>query len=418
MNQGNHAGPRHWSVKFQDKFNTLLSMVQTIDTVRDVSRALEIVTFDLETVMEVKAISVKLLSDDGRYLHYAASHGFPVDYIRSKVVEVARSRVNQRIIQGEPFVTGKVTERQSFQFGEDLASFNIQSVLFVPLTVNNNVIGTLGAYCVLADRFKPSDLEFFRLAAGLVAMGIEKIRSYEAIEALMTERTRFMMRVAHNLRAPLSSVLSMLEILREQHLGALNEDQAEYLRRIDRRSRSLLAMINELMALSTSRSAHLQMEKKPLEGQWLAGRLQRTFQDAAVEKGITLSVKVAPEFPVFRANSDMIEQMLENLVSNAIKYTPVGGVVTISFFREDSGMAGIDIRDTGIGIPDDALGQLFSEFFRAPNAKEMDAIGTGLGLAIVKEYVELHNGSIRVDSQVGQGSVFHVLLPPGAERGD
>ena len=415
MDQGNQTGAGHLSVNYQDKFNTLLSMVQTIDTVRDVSRALEIVTFDLETVMEVKAISVKLLSGDGRYLHYAASHGFPADFIRSKVVEVARSRVNQRIIHGEPYVTGKVTEREIFQFGEDLATFNIQSVLFVPLTVNNKVIGILGAYCVLADRFDSSDLAFFRLAAGLVAMGIEKIRSYEAIEALMTERSRFMMRVAHNLRAPLSAVLSMLEIVREQHLGALNEDQAEYLRRIDRRSRSLLAMINELLALSTSRSAHRQVEKKPLGAQWLAGRLQRTFQDAAKEKEITLTVNVAPDCPVLWANSEMMEQLLENLVSNAVKYTPVGGKVAVAFFRLENGMAGIDVRDTGIGIPEDGLDQMFSEFYRAPNAKELDAIGTGLGLAIVKEYVELHNGSICVESRVGQGSVFHVMLPPGGE---
>ena len=282
--------------------------------------------------MDVQAISVKLLSEDGKQLRYAASHGLPPDFIRNKVVDVARSPLNKRIIQGEPFVTGKVTQRETFQFGEDLAASNLQSVLFVPLTVKNKVIGILGAYCVIVDRFVQSDVEFFRLAAGLVAMGIENIRSYEAIEELMTERARFMMRVAHNLRAPLAAVLSMLEILREQHLGVLNDDQAEYLRRIDRRSRTLLSMINELLTLSTSRSVQRTLEKKALEGHWLAGRLQRTFHDEAVEKGVTLTVKVAPEFSNVWANSEMMEQLLENLVSNAIKYTPAGGYGRGHFF--------------------------------------------------------------------------------------
>lgn len=415
MSQKKQSKARHIPGQYKDKFNTLLSMVQTINTVKDVNEALAFVTFELVAVMDVQAISVKLLSEDSLHLHYAASHGLPPDFIRDKVVEVARSPLNRRIIQGEPFVTGKVTERETFQFGEDLAASNIQSVLFVPLTVKTKVIGILGAYCRLVDRFKQSDVAFFRLAAGLVALGVENIRSYEAIEKLMTERSRFMMRVAHNLRAPLGAVLSMLDILREQHLGALNDDQTEYLRRIDRRSRTLLSMINELLTLSTSRSIQLTVDKKPLEGRWLADRLQRTFHDEAVEKGITLTIKVAPEFTTLRANSEMMEQLLENLVSNAIKYTPVGGKVEVSFFMDKDGLTGIDVRDTGIGIPNDARSQLFKEFYRAPNAKELEEIGTGLGLAIVKEYVELHNGSIRVESQEGRGSVFHVLLPTGEE---
>jgi len=399
---------------YKDKFSTLLSMVQTINSVKDIGEALKFVTFDLVEVMDVRAISVKLLSEDGKFLKYVASYGLPPDFIRDRVVEVGKSPLNNRIIQGEPFVTGKVTQRETFQFGEDLAASRIQSVLFVPLTVKSKVIGILGAYCVLPDRFTQADVEFFRLAAGLVAMRIENLRSNEAIEGLMTERSRFMMRVAHNLRAPLAAVLSMLDILREQSLGALNDNQAEYLRRIDRRSRTMLSMINELMTLSTSRTVQRKLEKQPLEGDWLAGRLQRTFNDKAVEKGITLIVNVAPKLPTLWANSEMVEQTLENLVSNAIKYTPEGGRVEVNFFRADVAKIGIDVIDTGIGIPEDSMAQLFSEFFRAPNAKEMEEIGTGLGLAIVKEYVELHGGSVAVESKPGQGARFRVLLPIGA----
>lgn len=411
MDQVNYEDAGNIVGMYQDKFNTLLSMVHTINTIKDIPKAMEMVVVDLAEVMEVRAISVKLLSADDRYLRYVAGHGLPPDFIRDKLVEVAKSPLNKRIIEGEPLVTGNVTQKEMFQFGEDLAASSIKSVLFVPLNVKQKVIGILGAYCVLADRFTESDVAFFRLAAGLVALGIENIRSYEAVEGLMNERARFMMQVAHNLRAPLGAILSMLEILHERHLGPLNDNQAEYLRRVDRRCRSLLALINDLLNLSTSRTAERRVEKNVLQGQWLAGRLQRTFHDEAVEKGIELAVRVAPDLPDFLANSDMMEQLLENLVSNAIKYTPSGGKVVVSFKRAGDALIGIDVRDTGIGIPQEALPHLFSEFYRAPNARELEEIGTGLGLAIVKEYVELHGGSISVESKLGTGTRFHVVLP-------
>ena len=230
------------------------------------------------------------------------------------------------------------------------------------------------------------------------------------------ERVRFLTRATHNLRAPLSASISMLELLRDQHLGPLNSDQAEYLRRIDRRCRTLLSMINDIMTLSTTRTVRQTVEKQPLDGKWLAGRLQRTFHDKAAEKKIAFSVHVARDLPKIRANGDMVEQILENLVSNAINYTPEGGRVTVNFFKAKKTMIGIDIRDTGIGIPREAMADLFSEFFRAPNAREMNESGTGLGLAIVKEYVMLQKGEITAESQLGKGSTFHLLLPVSSDE--
>ncbi len=239
----------------------------------------------------------------------------------------------------------------------------------------------------------------------------EKKPSNGGDDGARKERLRFVTRATHNLRAPLSASISMLELLRDQHLGPLNSNQAEYLRRIDRRCRTLLSMINDIMTLSTTRTVRQTVERQPLDGGWLAGRLQRTFHDKAAEKKIAFSVQVAQDLPKIRANSDMVEQILENLVSNAIKYTPDGGGVAVNFFKAEMAMVGIDIRDTGIGIPQDAMADLFSEFFRAPNARAMDESGTGLGLAIVKEFVTLQKGDISAESQLGKGTTFHLLLP-------
>ena len=233
----------------------------------------------------------------------------------------------------------------------------------------------------------------------------------KAIENFSAERSRLMLRIAHNLRAPLGAVLGMLELLREEHVGALNSGQAEYLRRVTRRARTMLDMINQLLTLSTSRTAINPPEKTSLDTTWLAGRMERTFQNKAAERALDFTTHVAKGIPPINGNSDQIEQLLENLVSNAIKYTPDGGKVTVSFTSVATHFVTISIIDSGIGIPEKDLPQLFSEFFRAENARKKEELGTGLGLAIAKEIVESHQGRITVESQENKGTTVVVTLP-------
>jgi hypothetical protein len=221
--------------------------------VRDLHRVLETAVAEVAMVMQVKGASVKLLSEDGKFLRYEAAFGLPNAMLQEKLVEVERSPLNKRVIEGEPFVTGQVTAPEMFQFGETLSAAHIQSVLFVPLHLQGRVIGILGAYCEKIDRFGVEEVKFFRLAAGLVAVALENARAYEAVTTMSHDRTWFMMKVAHNLRAPLAGMLSILEVVRDGYLGPINEDQNEYLRRLDRRARTMLALVNELMTLSRNR---------------------------------------------------------------------------------------------------------------------------------------------------------------------
>ncbi|HEX9910895.1 MAG TPA: GAF domain-containing protein, partial [Desulfatiglandales bacterium] len=237
-----------------DKLNTLYTMTQAIGSKQHLEQVLNIATSELARVMDVQAISIKLLSEDEKFLQYAAAHGLPAEFLKNKVVEVAKSPLNRRVIEGEPFVTGHVTQRECFQFGEDLEAAQLQSVQFAPLIVENRVIGILGAYSTWPEQFGPDELNFFRQAAGLVAIAIENARAYEAIENLIQERSRFMNRVAHNLRAPLAALASMFEVVRDGYLGDMNDKVRKHLRRIDQRVQNMLLMIDELMALAKSQS--------------------------------------------------------------------------------------------------------------------------------------------------------------------
>ncbi len=396
--------------RLNQKFWRLFSMIQTIGSTPNLKQVLNIVSSQSAAVMKVKGISIKLLSEDGKYLRYAAAHGLPDAFVREKLVEVAKSPLNKRIIEGEPFITGNVSAKELFQFGEVLAEAKIKSVLFLPLRLEGRVIGILGAYCIIPDRFTDEDVGFFRLVAELVAIALENARAYEAVEKLVKERSWYMLRVAHNLRAPLAGMLSILDVVRGGYLGALNDEQLEYLRRLDRRSRTMLMLVNELMTLAKSREEKKATEIKLTEPEEVARRIRRTFQERAAEKNIAFSVTAAPDLPPIRGDLEMVEQILENLVSNAVKYTLADGTVSVKFSMA-GGMIRMEISDSGIGISKSDKTRLFTEFFRAENARAIEKTGTGLGLAIVKEFVDKLGGRILVESEEGMGTIFVVDLP-------
>jgi len=394
-----------------NKLNSLYVMTQAVLSTRRLEQVLGTVVTELAKVMNVRGISVKLLSENGKQLRYAAAHGLPPELTSGKIVDVEKSPLNRCIIEGEPFVTGRLTQREMFQFGEDLAAADLQSVLFVPLRVENRVTGILGAYCKLADRFHDEEVEFFQQAAGLVAIALENARSYEAVEKLLRDRSWFMMRVAHNLRAPLSAIASILEVVRSGYLGELNADQNEYLRRIDRRARTMLQIIEELMMLATNSGQERRAAHGAVNLAELSRRIGRTFQDEAAQKGLSFNLTLSDAMPDIWGDFAMIEQMLENLVSNAIKYTPFGGNVNVIFSLSGNSMVKIEVSDNGIGIPKGEMSRLFTEFFRAENARAIEEQGTGLGLTIVKEIVDQHGGRILVESEEGLGTIFVVHLP-------
>lgn len=394
------------------KLNALYAMTQAIGSIRKLDQILQAVTYELLQVMGVGGISVKLLSEDGKYLRFVAADGLVANvFSKSKMVEVAKSPLNREIVEGKHFVTGHVTQKEMFQFGEDLVAAHIQSVLFVPMVVEGKVIGILGAYCKHPERFASVDVGFFRQAAGLVAVAIENARSHEATETLIQDRSRFMMRVAHNLRSPLAAVISILDVVRGGYQGPLSEDQAEYLRRVDRRAHTMLSMINELLELVRRREQRQKRVLKDVDMIQMAMRIQRTFQDKAKQRELDFAVQAPEALPPIRGDAEMLEQVLENLVDNAVKYTPAGGKVRVEFSAAADAGVKIQISDTGIGIPNNVKDQLFSEFFRAENARVMDEHGTGLGLALVKEVVDQHGGRIMVESEQGLGTLFVVQFP-------
>ncbi len=234
----------------------------------------------------------------------------------------------------------------------------------------------------------------------LVAYDVTELRRLETI------RRDFVANVSHELRTPLASIRAMAETLQD---GALDDPSVSthFLNTIVNEAQRLTRISEDLLILSQAESR--QPEKDSMTLSDLAVEVVARFQTQAEKAGVRLDANVPRGLKVF-ANHDQVEQVLVNLVDNAIKYTPAGGKVCLTAAREDADIA-VHVTDTGIGIMEQDLPRIFERFYRVDKARSRRSGGTGLGLAIVKHIVEIHGGVVTVESEYNRGSTFTFTLP-------
>ena len=265
-------------------------------------------------------------------------------------------------------------------------------------------------YSTEEDQFIQSDAEFLATLASAGATAIENARAYEALEMADRARSDFVRMLTHEFRSPLSAVQSMLRLLETGVVGPLAEKQRDLVERSQRRIAILLAMVNDLLELAAGKMEMLQGVKKEVNLSNLVARVSESMQPRAQEKGIEYKAEMPDQPLLLLGFEDGLERVVMNLVSNAIKYTPGGGSVRVKAWSEGDKVR-LEVSDTGIGIPEEALPRIFTEFYRAKNAKAVGVEGTGLGLVLVKDVVEQHGGQISVQSIVDQGSTFTATFP-------
>jgi two-component system sensor histidine kinase/response regulator len=235
----------------------------------------------------------------------------------------------------------------------------------------------------------------------------ELARAKEELERLDQFKTIFTLTVAHELRAPITALQSFLLAMLKGYVSP--DQQQNILQRAIERAQELLDLVDDLLNLATAREELAPPKREILS---LADALEKVIpllQAQAEEKGVTFTVEVRQR-PLVETNPGQMGQLWTNLISNAIKYTPAGGRVMVTLEEKDGWAVGT-VEDTGIGIAPEDQSRIFEEFYRTPQAKEMERRGTGLGLPLVKRIVEGHGGAIEVSSALGQGSRFSFRLP-------
>jgi PAS domain S-box-containing protein len=223
-------------------------------------------------------------------------------------------------------------------------------------------------------------------------------------------KSEFVSLVSHELRTPLTSIKGYVHFLMSGDIGEVSGEQQEFLEVINHNADRLGGMINDFLDLARIESGHIDLAKVPVDLASLVSQVVAGFRLQFEAKQQQLVIALADDMPLVMGDTERLVQIITNLVSNAHKYTPSGGTITISTRQEGIALQ-LSIADTGIGLTLDEQGQLFTRFYRARNRTTQAIGGTGLGLTITKSLVEMHGGSIAIESEPGLGTTVTVTLP-------
>jgi len=248
----------------------------------------------------------------------------------------------------------------------------------------------------------------------------ERMRNEDALREAMEEaesanraKNQILANISHELRTPLDAIIGLSDIMKGGRLGPMGDPRyQEYTDDINDAARHLLVVIDDLLDVSRIEAGTLLMNEQIIDMAQLVRSSERLFREAARRQGVTLEVELPARLPHLFGDPVRTRQILINLMSNAIKFTDNGGWVTVSASLARNGRLVMAVADTGIGIPKDALEDVVAPFYRAEQTLTRDHEGTGLGLHLAKSLAEMHQGTLEIESEVGEGTTVTIMFPP------
>jgi two-component system, NtrC family, sensor kinase len=291
-----------------------------------------------------------------------------------------------------------------------------RALLAVPLVREGRLLGGLTVIRKTTGEFAPEVIDLLRTFATQSALAIQNARLFLEIEAKSREleaasrhKSEFLANMSHELRTPLNAVIGFSEVLAEGMFGEINEKQTEYLQDILESGRHLLSLINDILDLSKIEAGRMELELADFHLPSAIENALILVRERASRRGIKLGSTIDERLGMISGDERKVKQVLLNLLSNALKFTPEGGRIDVGA-RLDDHVAEVSVADTGIGIAPADQDAVFEEF-RQVGTADKKAEGTGLGLALSRKFIELHGGRIWVKSELGMGSTFTFTLP-------
>ena len=389
-------------------------------------------TLDLETVLRtIVSRATQLAGMDGGSIweydesreefHLHATDRLPdvlVEALRATPIKKGEGALGRLALTGEPVEILDMGDERTYKsrVRNAIIGSGYRSVLAVPLLRENNLLGALAVNKKDSGGFDPQVIELLKTFAAQSALAIQNARLFREIEdksrqleVASRHKSEFLANMSHELRTPLNAIIGFSEVLSEKMFGEVNEKQAEYLGDILESGRHLLSLINDILDLSKIEAGRMELEPSDFN---LSNAIDNTLtlvRERAERRGIKLGRKIDERLGMIRADERKVKQVLLNLLSNALKFTPEGGRIDVRAALQN-GAAEISVVDTGVGIAPEDQDAVFEEF-RQVGVASRKTEGTGLGLAISRKFIELHGGKIWVTSEMGKGSTFTFTLP-------
>jgi signal transduction histidine kinase len=300
---------------------------------------------------------------------------------------------------------------------EILEPYNIKKMVWVPLLSKDKIFGTYVLYDTNMRDISTQEKQMLEQIGVMVSIAISSnqylyqlnVKTKE-LEIANKTKSEFLATMSHELRTPLNSIIGFSEILHDEIFGPLNEKQLRYSNNILTSGKHLLNLINDILDLSKIEAGKMELIYEDFLILSAINEVKILFTSIISKNNITINIVVDEKVSTIQADIRKFKQILSNLISNAIKFSPKGGTVTIEAKRVDNHVR-ISVTDTGIGISDEDQKKLFKSFVQIDSSNSRQFAGTGLGLALVKQFVEMHGGKVWVESEPDKGSTFIVTLP-------
>ncbi len=359
---------------------------------------------------------------DGERLHLVGHHGIPPEGVEAyrqaypmapqPEMHISRAIRERRVV----YVPDILAEPQITYTGSAQQAIGYRSLLMVPMLRDGQPVGVIGVGDREPGGLSNKHVTLVRIFADQAVIAIENVRLFNELESANREleaasrhKSEFLANMSHELRTPLNAVIGFSEVLLQRMFGELNVKQDEYLQDIYASGQHLLSLINDILDLSKIEAGRMELELADFDLPTAIENALILVRERAGRRGIALHQAVDLRLGPIRGDERKIKQVLLNILSNALKFTPEGGRIGVRAGLAD-GMAEISVADTGVGIAPEDQEAVFEEFRQVGTAaKKVE--GTGLGLALSRKFIELHGGRIWVQSQVGVGSTFTFTIP-------
>jgi len=404
-------------LKRQEEIQGLLKELSQDITFLDIDSLLKKLTQKVREVLKVDISDVRLIEREGRRI--VGVSGIDVDRLREGSTGKGRGGSEWIARNRRPLVISDISKGKDLPMGQTTHRIGVCGYLGVPIFLRaGKVIGILRALTYQPRDFAQDEIDLLQqLANGAgIALGNARLLEQTKKQALELEEANkaqadFAAMIAHDLRSPLMNVIGAAGMMQDGLFGPVNEEQKKWLAKIEGNSRNLVDLVSNFLDLSKLEAGHIELVKEEIDLKELIRASIENYLILAQEKKISLLERLEAGLPQVKVDPRRLDQVLSNLISNAIKFTGEGGRVEVGAGVEKGVGVRVYVRDSGVGIPKEEIGNLFEKYRQATSGKISKQKGTGLGLVICKVIVDAHGGKIWVESEEGKGSTFTFTLP-------